>query len=69
MNEEQEFRRQYYKEQRRIHSGQRNLPCPDCGRPNKLTAGEVAKGYHCSQCTRDLEGYQPPSEHDGYTEY
>lgn len=61
----------YHAEQRRIHSGKRNLPCPDCKEPNRMTAGEIAKGYHCSQCTREIEGYQEPSfnEELGMMEY
>jgi hypothetical protein len=33
----------------------RNLPCPDCGEPNKLTAADKARGYHCADCTRREE--------------
>ena len=50
----------YYVEQRRIHGGRRNLACPDCGKPNCMTQGELNKGYHCSSCTREIEGYQEP---------
>lgn len=28
----------------------RNLPCPDCGAPNRLTPADRAKGYRCDSC-------------------
>ena len=28
----------------------RNLPCPTCKRPNRLTAGDVNRGYQCDSC-------------------
>lgn len=56
----------YYAEQRRIHSGPRNLPCPDCGEKNKMTQGEINKGYHCAKCTRDIEGYQEPTYNEDF---
>lgn len=28
----------------------RNLPCPTCGRPNRLTPKDVALGYQCNSC-------------------
>lgn len=33
----------------------RNLPCPTCGWPNRLTALDVAAGYHCDSCANALE--------------
>ena len=27
---------------------------------------DYAKGYHCSECTRAIEGYQPPSFNEDY---
>jgi len=65
------MRNSYHAEHRRIHSGKRDQTCPDCGRENCMTKGEIAKGYHCGQCTRDIEGYQEPSfnEDIGCMEY
>ena len=28
----------------------RNLPCPTCGRPNKLTPAYQERGYQCNSC-------------------
>ena len=28
----------------------RNLPCPTCKRPNRLTPADRAKGYQCDGC-------------------
>lgn len=28
----------------------RNLPCPTCERPNRLTPADVARGYQCDSC-------------------
>lgn len=33
----------------------RNLPCPDCGKPNKLTPADRAAGYRCDQCADSAE--------------
>lgn len=36
----------------------RNLPCPTCERPNKLTPEDVARGYQCDRCADRAErGY------------
>jgi hypothetical protein len=35
----------------------RNLPCPTCGEPNKLTPADKAKGYQCDDCADRAEGY------------
>jgi hypothetical protein len=36
----------------------RNLPCPTCGEPNKLTPADVKAGYQCDTCADQLEmGY------------
>lgn len=36
----------------------RNLPCPNCGEPNRLTPADRAKGYQCDSCADALEwGY------------
>ena len=28
----------------------RNLPCPTCGWPNRLTPADEARGYQCNSC-------------------
>jgi hypothetical protein len=36
----------------------RNLPCPTCEEPNRLTPKDVALGYQCDACADRLErGY------------
>lgn len=36
----------------------RNLPCPNCGKPNRLTPADKARGYQCDSCADALErGY------------
>jgi len=35
----------------------RNLPCPTCGEPNRLTPKDVARGYQCDQCADQAEGF------------
>lgn len=37
----------------------RNLPCPTCGKPDRLTPKDVALGYHCNSCADAAEGYGP----------
>lgn len=47
----------YYREIR--ETNRRNparFDCPDCGRKGALSASDKARGYHCSACTRDIEG-------------
>jgi hypothetical protein len=34
----------------------RNLPCPTCGEPNRLTPADRARGYQCDACADALEG-------------
>lgn len=35
----------------------RNLPCPNCGAPNRLTPADRARGYQCNACAdRDERG-------------
>jgi hypothetical protein len=35
----------------------RNLPCPTCGEPNRLTPADRARGYQCDTCAdRDERG-------------
>ena len=36
----------------------RNLPCPNCGRENRLTPADQALGYQCDECADRAErGY------------
>lgn len=35
----------------------RNLPCPTCGAPNRLTPIDRRLGYQCDACADDAEGY------------
>jgi hypothetical protein len=34
----------------------RNLPCPTCGEPDRLTPLDVAAGYQCDDCANRDEG-------------
>lgn len=34
----------------------RNLPCPTCKEPNKLTPADKARGYQCDSCADRDEG-------------
>lgn len=34
----------------------RNLPCPTCKRPNRLTPADRARGYQCDSCADRDEG-------------
>lgn len=34
----------------------RNLPCPTCGKPNRLTPIDRARGYQCDECADRAEG-------------
>jgi hypothetical protein len=34
----------------------RNLPCPTCGKPNRLTPEDRAQGYQCDRCADIAEG-------------
>jgi hypothetical protein len=33
----------------------RNLPCPNCGWPNRLTPIDQARGYQCDACADAME--------------
>lgn len=35
----------------------RNLPCPTCHEPNRLTPRDVALHYQCDVCADRAEGY------------
>jgi hypothetical protein len=39
-----------------LHPGERNHPCPTCGRANALTDADVASGYQCDSCADRAEG-------------
>jgi len=42
---------------RAAHKGNpRNLPCPTCGEPNRLTPEDVAHHYQCNECADRTEG-------------
>lgn len=34
----------------------RNLPCPTCKQPNRLTPADVRRGYQCDACADRDEG-------------
>lgn len=34
----------------------RNLPCPTCKEPDRLTAADKARGYQCDECADRAEG-------------
>lgn len=34
----------------------RNLPCPSCKQPNRLTPADVRNGYQCDACADREEG-------------
>lgn len=36
-------------------SNPRNLPCPNCEAPNRLTPRDVALGYQCDRCADRAE--------------
>ncbi len=39
-------------------SNPRDLPCPTCGTPNRLTPADAALGYQCDRCADACEmGY------------
>lgn len=34
----------------------RNLPCPTCKKPDRLTPADVRRGYQCDECADLAEG-------------
>ena len=38
-------------------SNPRNLPCPTCGEPNRLTPADRARHYQCDACSDRDEGF------------
>lgn len=45
---------------RASRSNPRNLPCPTCNEPNRLTMMDRHKGYQCDQCADRDEGLSFP---------
>lgn len=45
---------------RASRSNPRNLPCPTCGEPNRLTPADRRRGYQCDQCADRDEGISFP---------
>jgi hypothetical protein len=41
---------------RQTKNNPRNLPCPTCKQPNKLTPADVRSGYKCEECTNRDKG-------------
>jgi hypothetical protein len=37
----------------------RNLPCPTCGAPDRLTPKDRELGYQCNACADSAEGWGP----------
>ena len=37
-------------------SNPRNLPCPNCKEPNRITPKDAAHGYQCDECADRAEG-------------
>lgn len=44
---------------RSSRSNPRNLPCPTCGEPNRLTPKDKRLGYQCDSCADRDEGLSP----------
>jgi hypothetical protein len=38
------------------HRNPRNLPCPTCKEPDRLTAADKQRGYQCDACADRAEG-------------
>ncbi len=38
------------------HRNPRNLPCPSCRAPNRLTPADRSRGYQCDACADACEG-------------
>ena len=58
--EDERYRMDFEKEgsalRKSTRSNPRNLPCPTCGEPDKLTAKDKANGYQCDDCADRAEG-------------
>lgn len=46
-------------------SNPRNLPCPTCGWPNRLTPIDVQRGYQCDSCATAFEMGRDIDYYDG----
>jgi len=46
-------------------SNPRNLPCPTCHWPNRLTPRDVELGYQCDRCADVMEGKGEIDYYDG----
>ncbi len=44
---------------RATRNNPRNLPCPTCGKPNRLTPLDRKRGYQCDDCADRAEGRWP----------
>lgn len=44
---------------RATRSNPRNLPCPTCKQPNRLTPADKRKGYQCDSCADKAEAGIP----------
>lgn len=42
-----------------LRAGMRNLPCPTCKQPNRLTKRDRELSYQCDSCADSLEGFGP----------
>lgn len=49
-------------------SNPRNLPCPTCGWPNRLTPEDRARGYQCDSCATAMERGMDINYYDGEEE-
>ena len=43
----------------------RNLPCPTCKHPNRLTPADRARGYQCDRCADACEGFGEIDYYEG----
>lgn len=41
---------------RATRNNPRNLPCPECGKPNRLTPLDKERGYRCNECANQEGG-------------
>ena len=54
-------------------SNPRNLPCPTCNYPDRLTPQDVAHGYQCDSCAnaqeqgRDTDWYEGDEDDDTFS--
>jgi len=47
----------------------RDLPCPTCGWPNRLTHADKMAGYQCDSCARAMETGMDISYYEGADEF